>query len=118
MWEDNMFEFREYKDLKLGQGRFDSHSERMAYIDGFKAAEEFLKNQVATIPEVDILTKDDLFEIAVFKGVEEYIDYLDRVGTATNTPTKKELKGVIGKKAYAKYKKLIKERESHGIYFK
>lgn len=99
---DEMIE--NFKQIKLGEGRFDSHEERMAYIDGFLAAEKFFATEEYL--GVRILDEADFVAMAA-SHPEEFLGYYARFGAGVKLKNK-VLKLVMPKYHYKKFK-MIKE---------
>lgn len=105
---DEMIE--NFKQIKLGEGRFDSHNERMAYIDGFLAAEKFF----ATEEYLGIRILDEADFVAMATSYpEEFLDYYERFGAGVKLKNK-ALKQVLSKYHYKKFK-IIKEAYEEAI---
>ena len=104
---DEMIE--NFKQTKLGEGRFDSHKERMAYIDGFLAAEKFF----ATEEYLGIRIFDEQEFVAMATSYpEEFLGYYERFGAGVKLKNK-VLKLVLSKYHYKKIK-IIKEAQKIG----
>lgn len=96
-----------YQQVKLGEGRFDTTSERLGYIDGFLAAEEFFANKEVRVlldSPVHVMTEGDLARLAKVDG-HVFLDYYARFGAGLKLE-KKEFKKLLTKYQYKQFKQI------------